>query len=110
MLVELPRGRDVGGHVGEHVPDRLLVADRLAELDPLLAVGQRVLERAAGQADGAGGGLRAGDVEPAEAVLEALALLLAGVLQRVGRQPQAVELELPGGQPEVADLVDRACR
>ena len=104
---KLPGRGDVGRHVGQHVPDRLLVADRLPELHPLLAVGQRVLERAAGQADRAGRGLGAGDVQPAQAVLEALALLLAGVLQGVGGQPQPVELELPGGQAEVADLVDR---
>ncbi|MEO5708571.1 MAG: hypothetical protein ABIQ59_01940, partial [Nocardioidaceae bacterium] len=40
-------------------------------------------------------------------MLEALALLLAGVLERVRGQPQPVELELPGCQAEVADLVDR---
>ena len=59
------------------MPDHLLVADRPAELVALLAVGDRVLEGAAGQAPRAGRGLGPGDVQPAEAVLEALALLLA---------------------------------
>jgi hypothetical protein len=107
VLVELAGRGDVGGHVREQVPDRLLVADRLPELHTLLAVGQGVLESPASQPDGARGGLGAGHVQPAEAVLEALALLLAGVLQRVAGEPEAIELELPGGEPEVADLVDR---
>ncbi len=108
VLVGLPGGHHVAGHVGQQVPDRLLLGDRPAELHPLLGVDQGVLEGATGQADRARRGLHPRHVEPAEAVLEALALLLAGLLQRVERQPQVGQLELPGGQAEVADLVDRA--
>ena len=40
-----PRRRQLGGHVGQHPLDRLVVGDRLTELLALLRVGNRLVER-----------------------------------------------------------------
>ena len=63
---------EAGAHLGELEGDRLVLGDRLAERLALLAVAQRQLERALGDADAAGG-----DVDPAE-------------LERVHHLPEAL--------------------
>ena len=70
-----PGGVHPGRHVGQPEPDRLVVADRLAERFPGLGVLDRVLEARAGDADGAGGQVDARLVEGVHQAVEALALL-----------------------------------
>jgi hypothetical protein len=45
------RGVELGGHVGEHPLDRLVVGDRLAEGVARLGVGQRLVERGLADAE-----------------------------------------------------------
>src|SRR5262249_5696093 len=79
---EQPRRLDLGGHVGDEEVDALVHRDRLLELDALLRVLDRVLERRARDADCAG--RRAGPrvVERLHRDLEALALLAEPVPRR----------------------------
>src|SRR3954467_385452 len=93
LAVEGARLLDLGGHLGDGEPQRLEVGDRVTELLPLLQVDDRVLQRGAGQADGAGGGVHAGGVE------ELLRLGEAGLL---GGRTLLVAL-LPGGPGLVDD-------
>ena len=57
LVHERPARLDLGGHLGDLEPQRLEVADRPVELPALLAVGDRVLERAARQPDRPGAGV-----------------------------------------------------
>src|SRR6185437_11756675 len=51
VVHELARGLDFGRHPRQPKACVLEVADRLAELPPLLRIGRRILERAAGESD-----------------------------------------------------------
>src|SRR5436190_13323209 len=74
----LPRqqagGLDLGGHVGDQEVHSLVHRDRLPELRPLAGIRDGVLERRAGDADGARGGAGPRVVERAHGDLEAVAL------------------------------------
>src|SRR5262249_33889077 len=112
LIHEGPRRLDLGCHVGELEPDRLERRDRAVELHAGLRVGERVLERTAGEPDGARRGVDAGDVEAMERGVEgALPLrrrsLTEGADAVPRRHAQAVEPEMECGEAEVADLVDR---
>ena len=60
-------------HVGEHELDALELGDPLAELPALLDVGQRVVERALGDADGLRADGDPGVVEGAQGDLQTVA-------------------------------------
>src|SRR5262249_59615703 len=99
-------------HVGELEADRLERRDRPVELHARLGVRERVLERAAGEPDGARRGVDAGDVEAVERGVEgALPLRRWALTERAAAVPrrhaQAAEPEVEGGEAEVPDLVDR---
>src|SRR5581483_6470365 len=94
---EHPRRLDLRRHVGELELDRLVLGDRLAERLALLAVAERQLERALGDADAAGGDVDAPDLERVHHLAEALAEppLLAPE-DALGRADVAVVDELRG--------------
>src|SRR5262249_45969187 len=86
--------------------------DRAVELHARLCVGERVLERTAGEPDGTCRGVDAGDVEAMERGVEGTLRLRRGALAQGAdavprRHAQAVEPEVEGGEAEVPDLVDR---
>src|SRR5262249_35571848 len=92
--------------------DRLERRDRAVELHARLGVGERVLERTAGEPDGTCRGVDAGDVEAMERGVEGTLRLRRGALAQGAdavprRHAQAVEPEVEGGEAEVPDLVDR---
>src|SRR6202012_1692184 len=97
VVHQLPRGPDLGGHAGDLEPDRLEVADRLAELDAFLGVGHGVLQRALGQADRAGRRVGAGEAEAEGDALvrPAAALVVAGRRPAATRRPRTLEAQLP---------------
>src|SRR4051794_4267655 len=119
LPVEGPRLLDLRGHVGDGEPQRLEVADRVAELLALLQVEDRVLERRPGQADRPRGGVHARGVEELLRLgeprpLRRLPLLVAVLPRRPGLvenvvlgDAHAVEGQIPGEEAVVADLVDR---
>ena len=101
---QLAGGLDLHAHVGEQELQSLEVGDRLAELLPLLGVGQRVVDRALRDADGLGGDGDPGVVEGAHRGLEAGALLAD---HPVGGDPDLVEVDLAGGAALDAELLLR---
>src|SRR5262245_4325235 len=103
-VVELASGLDLGRHFGDLEADRLELGDRAAELLAVVGVGNRIVERALGQADGACGGVGAGRLEARGRVVEGLALLADHVRRR---DTEIVEGQLPGLPAEVADLGNR---
>src|SRR5690242_3677965 len=72
LVGEQARRLDLGGHVGELGLDGLEPADRLPERAPLLGVGERLVERALGEADAHRRDADAPDVEHVEELAEAL--------------------------------------
>ena len=73
FMRQQPRRLEPGAHLGELERDRLVLGDRLAERLSLLAVAQRQLERALGDADAAGGDVDAAELERVHHLPEALA-------------------------------------
>lgn len=63
LVRQQARRLDVGGHVGQHEGDGLVLRDGLAHRLALQGVLQGLVHGAAGQADGAGGHWRAREVE-----------------------------------------------
>ena len=117
LVHERARGLDLRRHVGELEADRLELGDRLPELHALLGVGERVLERAAGEADRAGGGVDAGDVQAVHRRVEGAALRRGVVPSYIARAEDVSagtrrpsNHEVVGRDAVVADLVDRRCR
>ena len=91
---------DLDRHVGELCLLDLGGGDRLAEHDPLLAVGERRLEAGAGRAD------RAPDDAEARLVQAGERAAQRGRLreQRVGRKPHVVEQQLGGDRRPEREL------
>ena len=83
---------DLECHLGELLLGQLVGGDRLLEHDPLLGVGERLLEAGAGSADGAEDDAETGLVEARERPFERLR---AGK-HAVGRHANVVEHELGG--------------
>ena len=98
---ELPRGLDLGRHVGDLETDRLKVRDRVAELLAVVGVLDRIVERALGKADGTRRGMGAGGLQTRGGVVEGMAFLADQV---GGIDTEIVEGQLPGLPTEVADL------
>ena len=111
-MPEGPRLRDVGGHVGQREAQRLEVADRVAELDPLLEVALAILDRRAGDADGPGRRVDPGDVEaaldggePAGIRVRPLVAVEPGEPVALGHA-HVLQPQLEGLEAVIADLVD----
>src|SRR6266542_684260 len=105
---EEARRLDVHRHVGELEADALAAEDWAAERLALARVLRRVLERGAGNADGAGGDLRPGGLEEVQRDLKSLSLLAD---EAVERNPGAVEDErarVRGAKTELVLLATRA--
>jgi hypothetical protein len=83
-----------------------VLADRLAERLPLLAVADRILEGRARDADRARRDVDAADLEPGQRDLEAAALLAAD--ERVGGQAVVLERDLARLDAAIAELVEVA--
>src|SRR5688500_15714997 len=98
---ELAGGLDLGSHGRDLEADRLELGDGPAKLDTLLGIRNRVLHRATGEADGAGGGMRARPLEPGNGAVEAAAPASATQVERLA----AIEVQLPGLPAVVANLV-----
>ena len=105
-LGEQPRGLGTGHHVGELDLDRLVLADRLAEGLALLGVAHGLVEAGLGHADAAGGDVDAAEFQPAQRVLQALALHAADEL--VGVHAVVLEGKLGGVDPAVAEFLELA--
>jgi hypothetical protein len=82
-------------------------ADRLAEGPALLRIGERVVERAGRDAHAARGDVDAAQLQPADGVVEAAALLTPPI-RLVGRHAVVVEDELRGIDGPVAELLQLA--
>ena len=101
---ELACRLDLRRHVGDLEADGLEVRDRVAELLAVVGVLDRIVERALGEADGAGGGVGAGRLEAGRRVVEGVAFLA----DQVGLvDAEIVEGQFPGLPAEIADLGDR---
>ena len=92
----------LGGHIRQFEGDPLLEAHGLAELDPLLGIGQSVLVGPLGNPQGLGGHADAAAVQGGHGDLKALALLPQQVLCR---HLHIVEDQLCGGGGADAHLV-----
>jgi len=86
VVDQLARGFDLRGHVGQEELQRLVLEDRLAEGDALLAVGPRDVERRAGHADALTGEADAPAFQARQRDLQALAF----VADQVGHRHAAV--------------------
>src|SRR4051812_9273742 len=94
---EQASGVDLELHVGQRERDRLVLDDRLAELDAVARVLERVLVRGAGDAERLGADGRAAELERAHRGLRASALALAGAGEAL------VELLLAAEQARARD-------
>ena len=63
MIEQVPRRLPLGARGDQLVPDRLMLADRLAELHPLLRIGPGLVDRGARDAERDGGNLQLLDIE-----------------------------------------------
>src|SRR3954467_9278285 len=112
VVGELPPGLDLRRHVRELVADYLELADRLAELRPLLRIAQRRFERGLRPAHRARRGLDARDLVGAHQLPESLPLgaaqqILGGNLVAVELQGVRVHPLVPDGRDDAAGELRR---
>src|SRR5450631_2842001 len=102
---EQARGVQLGRHVGQHVLDRLELAERLAELHPLLGVAARSLERRAPDADRPGADADAPLVENLQRVEEAVVDVAQALLVTDSNVLEDELCRVGGAQPHLVDLL-----
>src|SRR6266403_612915 len=102
VQAHLPRDLDVGGHLGQHEGDGLVLDQLGAERLALARVGERGIEGGARDAHGLRGDANAAGVEVRERDLQTLARRPQRVL---GRHLEILECDLAGVVGAVAELV-----